>query len=167
MEEESFQFKCLTDLGEMICQLDGVYARPAERAQHPTLYPERSDGPCKTVMGIRVCDYKLSADGKQVLSDDRMGRSFSATWQHLKSAYKMVSRGAGEEVDVYWVLSGADVPEGMSFQPDQRASKSAKGHYLLTVNRKMKISLLVEKLKWVADRKSGKRCAHILTDRFA
>lgn len=105
-------------------------------------------------MGIRACDYKLSGDGQWVLPDDQMGLSFSATWQHLKGAYKMVSRGAGKPVDVYWVLSGADVPEGMKFQPDQRPSKFAKGHYLLTVNEKMKVSALVEKLKWIAARMS-------------
>lgn len=66
----------------------------------------------------------------------------------------MVSRVAGKQVDVYWVLSGADVPTGLSFRPDLRASKSAKGHYLLTVNEIMKTSSLVEKLKWVADRMS-------------
>ena len=105
-------------------------------------------------MGIRVCDYKLSSDGKWALPDDQMGLSFSSTWQHLKSAHKMVSRIAGKSVDVFWVLSGADIPSGMSFQPDKRPSKSAKGHYILTVTEKMKISSLVEKLKWVADRMS-------------
>ena len=39
-------------------------------------------------------------------------------------------------------------------EPLQRASKSAKGHYLLTVNERMKVSSLVEKLKWIADRMS-------------
>ena len=66
----------------------------------------------------------------------------------------MVSRVAGKNVDVYWVLSRADIPSGLSFQPDRRASKSAKGHYLLTVNERMKVSSLVEKLKWIADRMS-------------
>lgn len=66
----------------------------------------------------------------------------------------MVSRGTGKNVDVFWVLSRADIPAGLSFQPDRRASKSAKGHYLLTVNERMKISSLVEKLKWIADRMS-------------
>lgn len=93
------------------------------------------------------------------LTDDQMGLSFSSTWQHLKSVHKMVSRVAGKPVDVYWVLSGADIPSGMSFEPDKRVSKSAKGHYLLTVTEKMKISSLVEKLKWVADRMSVIRSA--------
>lgn len=71
----------------------------------------------------------------------------------------MASRVAGKPVDVYWVLSKADIPVGMSFQLDRRPSKSANGHYLLTVTEKMKISSLVEKLKWVADRMSVIRSA--------
>ena len=157
--DETYQFKCLTDLREVIEQLDGYYARPTLRDRHPTIYPNRDDGPYKTVMGIRVCDYKLSPDGQWAFPDEQMGLSFSSTWQHLKSAHKMVSRIAGKPVDVYWVLSGADIPSGMSFQPGRRPSKSAKGHYLLTVNEKMKISFLVEKLKWVADRMSVIRSA--------
>lgn len=152
--EELYQFKCLTDLQEIIAQLNGYYARPTPRGSHPTLYPNREEGPYKTLMGIRVCDYSLSADGQWVLPDDQMGLSFSSTWQHLKSAHKMVAKISGKPVDVYWVLSGADIPSGMAFVPDRRPSKSAKGHYLLTVTEKMKISSLVEKLKWVADRMS-------------
>lgn len=152
--EEVKQFKCLTDLKEIISQLDGFYARPIAKGQHPTLYPEVSEGVYRTVCGIRVCDYTLSEDGQWVLPNDQMGLSFSSCWQHLKNTHKMVSRVAGSAVDVYWVLSLADIPSGMSFQPDRRASKSARGHYLLTVNERMKTSSLVDKLKWVADRMS-------------
>lgn len=157
--EELNQFKCLTDLREIISQLDGCYARPTPRGEHPTLYTERVDGPYRTVMGIRVCDFKLSPDGKWALPDDHMGLSFSSTWQHLKSAHKMVSRVAGKQVDVYWVFSEADIPAGLSFEPDRRLSKSAKGHYLLTVTEKMKTTTLVEKLKWIANRMSVIRSA--------
>ena len=157
--DELYQFKCLADLREIISRLNGYYARPTPRGSHPTIYPNRDDGPYRTVMGVRVCDYKLSHDGKWVLPDDQMGLSFSSTWQHLKSAHKMVSRVAGKPVDVYWVLSGADIPGGMSFQPDKRPSQSLKGHYLLTVTKKMKTSSLVEKLKWVADRMTVIRSA--------
>ena len=154
MTEETLQFKCITDLREIISKLDGYYARPTVRDQHPTLYESREDGRYKTIMGIRVCDYKLSADGSWALADDQMGLSFSSSWQHLKGAYKMMSRGAGKPVDVYWVISKADIPTGMAFVPDRRPSKSAKGHYLLAIIEDMKISTLVEKLKWVADRMS-------------
>src|SRR5690554_988862 len=131
------QFKCLTDLREIISQLDGYYARPTPIGSHPTIYPDRNDGPYKTVMGVRVCDFKLSPDGKWALPDDQMGLSFSSTWQHLRSAHKMVARISGKSVDVFWVLSAADIPSGLSFQPDKRPSKSAKGHFLLTVTEKM------------------------------
>lgn len=157
--EEIYQFKCLTDLREIINKLNSYYARPVEQGQRATLYPNRDDGQYKTVMGIRVCDYKLSIDGKWVLPDNQMGLSFSSSWRHLSKAYKMVSRSAGKQVDVYWVLSGADIPDGMSFQPDLRPSQSAKGHFLLTVNERMKTGSLAKKLKWVADRMSVIRAA--------
>lgn len=115
--DEVHQFKCLTDLREIINQLDGYYARPTARGSHPTIYPSRSDGPYRTVMGIRVCDYKLSSNGKWALPDDQMGLSFSSTWQHLKSAHKMVSRIAGKPVDVFWVLSGLIFQVGCHSNP--------------------------------------------------
>lgn len=157
--DEVHQFKCLTDLREIISQLEGYYARPTARGSHPTIYPDRVDGAYRTVMGIRVCDYNLSVDGQWVLPDDQMGLSFSSTWQHLKSAHKMVSRISGKPVDVFWVLSAADIPNGMLFQPDRRPSSSAKGHHILTVTEKMKISSLVKKLEWLADRMSVIRSA--------
>jgi len=49
--DEAQQFKCLTDLREIINQLDGYYARPTARGSHPTIYPSRGDGPYRTVMG--------------------------------------------------------------------------------------------------------------------
>lgn len=156
--DDLLQFKCLTDLREIISQLDGYYARPTPRGNHPTLYQSRTDGPYRTVMGIRVCDYKLSGDGKWALPDDQMGLSFSSTWQHLKSAHKMVARISGGTVDVYWVLSETHIPQGLEFKPDLRPSKSARGHYLLTVTEKMKTIDLVKKLKWVADRMSIIHC---------
>lgn len=73
------QFNCLTDLRDIISQLDGYYARPTPRGSHPTIYENREEGPYRTIMGIRVCDYNLSHDGQWVLPDDQMGLSFSAT----------------------------------------------------------------------------------------
>lgn len=152
--DEIRQFKCLADLREIIKEIDGYYARPTEKGSHPTLYPEVLEGRYRTVMGIRVSDYKFSPDGLWVLPDDNMGLSFSTTWQHLKKVHKMFSRDAKKSIDVYWVLSEADIPKGLKFVADSRPSKSAKGHYLLTVTEKMKTSSLVEKLRWVADRMS-------------
>ncbi len=148
--EELKQFKCLTDINEVIGKISSYKARPVERGAHPTLYGERSDGKYKTVMGVRICDYKFSADLQWVLPDEQMGLSFSSTWQNLKSVYKLVSRGKTKPVDVYWVLSGADIPSGMAFVQDRKPSSSAKGHYYLTVTERMKVSTLVEKLQLIA-----------------
>lgn len=152
--EEIKQFKCITNIREVIEKIDGYRARPVGRGAHPTLYSERVNGKYRTVMGVRICDYKFSADEQWVLPDDQMGLSFSSTWKNLKGAYKLVSRGQTKTVDVYWVLSGADIPFGMAFIEDRKPSGSAKGHYFLTVTEKMKVSTLVQKLKWVADRMS-------------
>lgn len=62
--EEVKKFKCLADFREIISELDGFYARPTVRGQHPTLYPEVSVGRYRTVCGVRVCDYTLSEDGQ-------------------------------------------------------------------------------------------------------
>ncbi|WP_299940943.1 hypothetical protein [uncultured Microbulbifer sp.] len=98
---KALQFNCLTDLREVISQLDGYFARPTPRGTHPTIYADRDDGPYRTVMGIRVCDYKLSPDGQWVLPDSQMGLSFSSTWQHLENAHKMASRIFGKPVDIF------------------------------------------------------------------
>lgn len=148
--EELQQFKCLTDLNEVIGKINSFKARPIERGAHPTLYDERNDGKYRTVMGVRVCDYRFSSDLQWVLPDDQMGLSFSSTWQNLKGVYKLVSRGKAKPVDVYWVLSGAYIPSGMAFVQDRKPSNSAKGHYFLTVTEKMKVSTLVEKLQLIA-----------------
>ncbi|MCL6272180.1 hypothetical protein M3P05_19860 [Sansalvadorimonas sp. 2012CJ34-2] len=150
--DDTLQFKCLTDLREIINQIDGYVARPTLRGEHPTLYSEPGEGRFRTVMGIRICDYKFSQDEQWVLPDDQMGLSFSSTWQNLKGVYKMVSRGKRKPVDVYWVLSKSDIPDGLAFVQDRKPKK--KGHYFLAVTREMKVSSLVEKLRWVADRMS-------------
>lgn len=56
----------------------------------------------------------------------------------------------GAAVHVYWVLETADIPPGLEFVPDE----GKKGHYFLTVTRKMLVHQLVEKLQWIADRMS-------------
>jgi hypothetical protein len=61
----------------------------------------------------------------------------------------MMSR-KNKPVDIYWVLSGADIPPDMKFMPD----KKSPGHYFLTVTKRMRIEDLVFNLKWVADRLS-------------
>lgn len=100
---------------------------------------------------MREKDWFFSADGKWVLPHDQMGLSFSSHWQHLKGVYKMKEKhNPGAAVHVYWVLEKADIPPNMKFEPD----RSKKGHYLLTVTKRMTLHQLVAKLKWVADRMS-------------
>jgi hypothetical protein len=143
------QFKCLTDLKSIIEEVDNIRMRPTPRGEHPTIYSDRADGKYRTVMGVRICDYKFSPDEKWVLPDDQMGLSFSASWDNLKFVHKMMSR-KNKPVDIYWVLSGADIPPDMKFMPD----KKSPGHYFLTVTKRMRIEDLVFNLKWVADRLS-------------
>ena len=68
------------------------------------------------------------------------------------SVYKVFSRGIRKAPDVYWVLSGADLPSGLKFEQDRSSSSKAKGHYFLTVTEKMHVAQLHQKLLWVADR---------------
>lgn len=56
----------------------------------------------------------------------------------------------GAAVHVFWVLEQADLPSDMKFESD----REKKGHYFLTVTRKMSLHQLIAKLKWVADRMS-------------
>jgi hypothetical protein len=155
--DKTLQFKCLSDLREVVSRLGDYRARPVARDAHPTLYTESLEGRYRTVMGIRICDYRFSPDLKWVLPDDQMGLSFSGTWQNLKGVYKMVSRGKGKPVDVYWVISGADIPEGLAFVEDRNPKN--KSHFFLAVTQQMTAVALVEKLKWVADRMSVIRAA--------
>ncbi len=142
-------YKCLTDLKEIIQGVENRRLRPIPRGDHPTLYKDRAEGKYRTVMGVRVCDYKFSTDEKWVLPDDQMGLSFSSSWTNLKFVHKMMSRKK-KPVDVFWVFSEADIPPGMKFQPDQEK----EGHHFLTVTKKMRIEELIYNLKWVADRLS-------------
>lgn len=86
------QYKCLTDLKGIIQEVENLRARPSPRGAHPTIYKDRNDGKYRTVMGIRICDYKFSEDEKWVLPNTKMGLSFSASWENLKFVHKMMSR---------------------------------------------------------------------------
>jgi len=142
-------FKTADDLREYIKHLDKVFARPAIKGEHPTLYLDHSQG--TMIHGVREKDYLLSSCRKWVIPHDQMGLSFSAHWQHLKEKVRMKDKFAnGKPVDVYWILEKADVPDGLKFVPDKRN----KQHYLLVVTRSMTIKALAMKLKWVADRMS-------------
>lgn len=60
-----------------------------------------------------------------------------------------------KSVDVYWLLSEADLPPGLKFEAD----KDNEGHYFLTVTEKMLVEQLVTKLTFVSYRLTViKRC---------
>ena len=143
------QYKCLTDLKDIIESVESVRMRPTPRGHDPIMYPERSDGKYRTVMGVRICDYKFSADEKWVLPDKQMGLSFSGSWDNLKFSHKMASRKK-KSVDIFWVLSEADLPKNMEFVADE----ARDGHYFLTVTERIRIEDLVFNLKWISDRLS-------------
>jgi hypothetical protein len=70
--KELKQFKCLNELKKIIDEISALRARPVVRGQHATLYREKLEGRYRTVMGVRICDYKFSADEKWVLPDRQM-----------------------------------------------------------------------------------------------
>ncbi len=145
------QFKCLTDLEKLISEIKNLRARPAVRGKHATLYEDRTEGKYRTVMGIRVCDYKFSTDERWVLPDRQMGLSFSASWSNLRFVLGMYAkREKKKPIDVFWVLSEADIPLGLEFVQDDKKPD----HYYLTVTHKMKTEDLITKLQLVAYRMS-------------
>lgn len=146
------QFRTMEDLRNIIKEFQGFVARPTVGTSHPTLY-DAADVPAgeSLVQGLRVKDWYLSPDFQWVLPHTQMGLSFSSSWQHLKGLHKMKQKhNPGAAVHVYWVLETADIPQGLEFVPDE----GKKGHYFLTVTRKMLVHQLVEKLQWIADRMS-------------
>lgn len=145
------QFKSLVELREYIKQFEGFRARPVKAGEHPTLYRD-DDSYNENFHGVRYKDYLFDVDGAWVLPHDQKGLSFSGTWKHLSGAYKMFARGQAKSPDVYWVLSGADLPAGLRFEQDRSKSSKAKGHFFLTVTERMHVSKLRQKLLWVADR---------------
>lgn len=145
------QFKCLSDLEKIISEIKNLRARPAIRGKDPTLYDDRIDGRYRTVLGVRMCDYRFSADEKWVLPDRKMGRSFSATWSNLRFVFGMYAkREEKKPIDVYWVLSEADIPPDLAFVEDAESP----GHYFLCAVERMRIESLVEKLTLISHRMS-------------
>ncbi len=148
---ELLQLKCLSDVKKLISDIQTYRARPAIRGQHPTLYPERAEGKYRTIQGVRICDYQFCIDERWVLPNPNMGLSFSATWDNLCFVFGMYKKRAKKKpVDIHWVLSEADIPHGLKFEPD----KDNPGHYFLAVTEKMLVETLVQKLEMVAYRMS-------------
>ncbi|WP_444920438.1 hypothetical protein ACJJID_16655 [Microbulbifer sp. CnH-101-G] len=146
---ELLQLKSLSDLQKFIAEIETYKGRPTIRGKHPTLYEERTEGRFRTVMGVRVCDFQFSSDERWVLPNPAMGLSFSATWDNLKFVYGMFKKRAKKKpVDIYWVLSEADIPPGLAFTKDT----GNPGHYFLAVTERMLVEQLVEKLRLVAQR---------------
>lgn len=148
----TLMYKTLTDLRDVIKEFEGFLARPTPRLHHPTLYRKGSAGQGEVIIkGIRKKDFLFSADEKWILPHDQMGLSFSADWQHLKSAFKMKEgRNLGKQINVYFTLEKSDIPAGLAFVVDN----TNKRHYLLTVTEMMTVSRLVSKLKLLAHRMS-------------
>ena len=148
----TLMYKTLTDLRDVIKEFEGFLARPTLRLHHPTLYRKGSAGQDEVIIkGVRKKDFLFSADEKWILPHDQMGLSFSADWQHLKSAFKMKeSRNPGKQINVYFTLEKSDIPAGLAFVVDN----TNKRHYLLTVTEMMTVDRLVSKLKLLAHRMS-------------
>lgn len=145
------QLKCLSDVQKIISDIEVYLARPAIEGKHPTIYEDRAEGKFRTVMGVRICDYQFCTDEKWVLPNPKMGLSFSASWENLKFVYGLYKKRAKKKpVDIYWILSEADIPKGLAFKKDEGNS----GHYFLAVTERMKVEQLVEKLRFVAYRMS-------------
>ncbi len=141
------QFKTMADLRSYVKSLGKFCARPTIDDEHPTLYLDHSQG--RMLHGIREKDYLFSTCKKWVLPHSQKGLSFSAHWQHLKDKVKLKGRFAGDKnVNIYWVLEEADLPDGLKFEPDLRD----KQHYLLTITNKMPVHQLASKLTWLSDR---------------
>jgi len=141
----------MSELKKILSELGDWRARPTIRGKDVNLYEERLNGKYRTVMGVRICDFKFSIDEKMVLPDRQMGLSFSSTWDNMEFAFQMqLKRAKKKPVDVYWILSEADIPIGLKFVKDDKRD----GHYFLTVTEPMRIEQLVEKLKMISYRMS-------------
>lgn len=148
------QFKILTDLRDYIKILEDkegkVLSRPIPNGGSPVFYRNQDVKEGTTLInGIQKGDYCFSHCLNWIEPHDQMGLSFSASWSHLKSIYKLKSsKNPGKSVDVYWVLEKADLPPDLKFVPDKKDDR----HYFLVVTRKMTVHELVAKLQWIADR---------------
>ncbi|BBM00428.1 hypothetical protein [Microbulbifer sp. GL-2] len=143
------QFRIIQDIREYVKSLEGFFARPTMRGEHPTLYMDDKQG--KTYNNIREKDYLFSQCKQWVLPHPQMGLSFSARWQHLKDKYKLKKKWSdGNPVDVYWVIENCHVPKGLKFVIDEKDRE----HAFLTVDEKMTATQLRTKLMELADRMS-------------
>lgn len=76
-------------------------------------------------MGIRRCDYKFNIDETWILPDRQMGLSFSSSWENLKFVLGMQAKRAKRKpIDVFWILSEADIPNGLEFAEDEKIANT-------------------------------------------
>ena len=102
---------------------------------------------------MRECDYKISpADPNWVLASDEHGLSFSVTANHAIGTMKFLGgfQKKGTIINcAYWIFEGnPSIPSDMAFVEDPDNPE----HYLLTITKDMKITDLVFKLQWIAQR---------------
>ncbi len=131
----------------------GVVFRTIIDPNQATLYKEGFHGKGKLIKGIRECDYKLSkSDPNWVLASKEHGLSFSASLDHAVGTMKFLGgfQKKGTKINcAYWILENSNaIPSAMEFVQDP----DNPDHYLLTITEDMKISTLVEKLKFIAQR---------------
>lgn len=156
------QFRTVGDLQDAVTRLIsehrvakqkklGVMFRVVVPPNGPTIYQEGSQGPYPLINGIRIADYTFDSTLEWVLPDPTAGLSFSKSFSHLKSTWKMLRRHAlgrhkpGPANIASWILESRDIPDGLAFVKDSKDNN----HYFLSVTEKMHVSTLVTKLKLV------------------
>ncbi|EIK44753.1 hypothetical protein O59_002476 [Cellvibrio sp. BR] len=164
MSKEGYveQFKTVGDLQEAIDRLIaehriakkkelGVMFRVVVPPNTATIYEEGSQGPYQLMHGVRVGDYTFDTTLEWVLPDPSAGLSFSKSFSHLKSTWKMLRNHAkgknqpGPANIASWILESRSIPDGMAFMKDPKNNN----HYFLTVTKRMHISTLVTNLKLI------------------
>lgn len=164
MTDEGYveQFKTVGELQEAIDRLIaehrtaknkelGVMFRVVVPPNDATVYKEGSQGPYQLVHGIRVGDYTFDTTLEWVLPDPTAGLSFSKSFSHLKSTWKMLRNHAkgknqpGPANVASWILESRKMPEDMAFTKDPKNNN----HYFLSVTKKMHVSTLITNLKLI------------------
>lgn len=131
----------------------GVVFRTVIDPNTSTLYKEGHHGKGGINHGVRECDYKLSkSDPNWVLASREHGLSFSVSVDHAINTMKFLGgfQKPGKRIScAYWILEDSDaIPLDMEFVQDP----DNPDHYLLAITKDMKITDLVYKLSWIAQR---------------
>jgi hypothetical protein len=130
----------------------GVMFRVVVPPNDATIYKEGSQGPYQLVNGIRVGDYTFDQTLEWVQPDLSAGLSFSKSFSHLKSTWKMLRKHAkgknqaGPANIASWILESRELPNGMRFVKDPKNNN----HYFLAVTKRMHVSKLESNLKTIS-----------------